>query len=182
MKKLPLLILAVSSLFLGACASTRPMAHFAAPSTAPVQHSAEVVQAKVASAQGHAAKAKAAVQDAEKAAPKDSPATLTLALKLANDEIDSLSQDLISAQTETAVLQSEVHQLDTQITDMTKTANAAIDQNNKLINENAALKASVSKWRALALKLIAGITIVVLGALLWIFRKPIMMMVGIPPI
>lgn len=168
--------LALCSTLVISCASAPRMAHFAAPSSVGVRESAKAIQVKIDSAQTHAAKAKAAIQTAIKDAPKIPE--LRAALDLANGEIDSLSAELLVAKSDAEVLQTRVDTLDKGIQAMTKTANDAIDQNNKLISENSVLKAAVSKWRGLAIKLIVAISLVVIGALAWIFRKPILMALG----
>lgn len=173
--KLVLPFLCALALSFGACSSPRQFAPVHAPSTVGVQESATRIDQRVTSAQSHAVKAKTAVQDAQKAAPKDAPATLTLALGTADSEIDALSSDLLSAKTETAVLQGKVQQLDTQIKDVTKTANDSIAANQNLQRENANLHDSVSRWRKISLFAIGA----VLLCGVWIFRKPLALLVGL---
>ncbi len=157
--------------------STAPTKHFISPSTVPITEHVEKVRAKIDSAKGHAEKAKAAVAAAEAWArgQKSEVGELKLALDTSGSEIDALTADLLGARNETLTLDTRVKVLTSEIEVVTKGANDAIDRNNKLISQNATLTESVKRWRGIALKSIGILIAVTVGALVWIFRKPLML-------
>lgn len=157
------LLIGCSVTLFASCSTQTRSVHYSPPSAAPVRD-------KISSAQGHAAKAKKAVADAQAAVRKlgilpgsdGSASSLSSSLASANQEIDALTIELLSTQT-------ALKDFELKVSDQTNAANRAIDEKNAAITER---DRQAAKVRAIA-KRERFFFLAMSGALIWIFRVPL---------
>jgi septal ring factor EnvC (AmiA/AmiB activator) len=154
--RLPLLIGCGVTLLLIGCATSprRSAVHYSPPSVAPARQ-------KITNAQGHAKAAKAAIVKAEKLAPANLP-KLSADLTEADHEIDELTDELLNAQ-------SALTELENKNDHQTDLLNAAIDDKNAALDQNAIIERKVKSIVHQRNKLF----LILCGALAWIFRGPL---------
>jgi hypothetical protein len=155
MRVIDISVLAASLLF-ASCASQQHIApRFVQPSTAPIQKAQAVTHTNIQKAQ-------------------EIVKTLTITLPPDQTKIDALSQALNDAQTSNDQIEGARAALETQLKSQTDTANTLASNYDKAGAQIVGLQESrhgwVKRfWMASGLLLLAG---------LWIFKKPILAMVG----
>ena len=161
----------IAALFLVGCATApAPAPHFIAPSTAPiVQAQQKIATQQVATGQ-HIQKAEAIVK------------TLTLSDPADKVKVDSLTQELESAQASNDQLKTYNDNLQVQATDLkdeldkqTAACNTVAQNYDKQVVANTALQASRHGW-VKRFWLAAGAATL---AGLWIFKGPLLALTGI---
>lgn len=155
--------LIITVLVLAGCSSTRT--RVPAPSTVAVARSVETAKESVSRAGKSVTTAKAAVAALEKTAtPEQKPAVRTVkeSLAVATAELEVIRVSLAKGTEETLLLQTRIDGM-------------AADYGKALDNERAA-RAAADRWRkwALYLSLLSG------GLAVWIFRKPLLRLCGVP--
>lgn len=164
------------------CATKQPVRML---SVAPVAQ-------RVTKAQLTIAETKAKVQSAETSVDK-AEVKATELLRVAPVDlrplVESLKRDLISAKADLVVArqravfaESELEAAQTATNELQKDLITQAEALNKAQTHAAHAEERVTVWRRRTLKLGATLTITVLGAGIWFFRKPLAMAVGLPPI
>lgn len=175
------LLLCVASLT--SCAASRPGGIHTAPPVAPVIEAATSARAQVAAAKTSAGTAKAAIAKAaewtvslaKSAAPaqREPIRQLTLELDHARVQIDALTAHLLHAENDLRLTVTRATDLQQKINAQTDALNLA---NAQLAVANAQRKAALAQRNKLAAILAAAIA----GAALFLFRKPLGLLFGLP--
>lgn len=164
--------------WLTACSSAprRAALHFSTPNAAPVRANIASAQTAIAAAQRHASAARANIAAAEKlAAPNVSPLLVS-----ARGELDALSVQLARAGGELSQSQGRIGELEEKVSAQTDALNRAQDDKNEALQKleaaqaaNHRLRWSLARWRA-------ALSLLVLAIGLFLFRRPLGALCGIP--
>ena len=165
-----------SILLLTGCASAPHAApRFVAPSMEPVRKAIAVAQSSVKTAQTHANNARQDLRAVESAVLSGDNANLKIELTSALGEIDALSDELTNTQAALANAEGANTQLQTELVTQVDQANKLASDYDKSSAQITSLKESRHGW----VKRFWIATAAAAGCLIWIFRKPILLLVGL---
>jgi chromosome segregation ATPase len=134
-------------LVLCSCSSAPKHSHqeYSAPSTAPVREKVNSAKAAVDRASTHAAKAKAAIGQAEKVAPEIPD--LRAALGAANSETDELTKELLNAANDLVVADGRIDGLQKANAVLAKVANDSVKEKNLALAQKKAAETQAAEDR-----------------------------------